>query len=383
MAKSGTIFMATGNEGLLCYVCGSSVKGRYYNLASCRTQATKIRLIEKLGQLVGDDFLVIVSEEDTICKGCATMINSLDRLEKELTSLRTLVLKYIEKKYQISEGELVNSRANITPCPTGGGAKSQSGNGNNGSIDFLTRKKRAMYGEINPDDLKDTKDSIWLQCDRCKFTTPCNPNVHGKSQKAPTAPKMAPPMSIAQDIAHAPMIIQEMPQRQEKQKEESPPLPLLHVEPFGPPIESRTGEDGESEVKKDMANETENVELITADIGDPADFQDENLATIEPGQMLQMTSETSGSKQVTLQSIEGEDGQNTLCMVDENGMIVQRVEQAEDGTLYVQMPDGSDPTKQMLSVAEDGSVQMVEVLWGDDMGQTDDTEATAHGIVNF
>ncbi|CAB0020623.1 unnamed protein product, partial [Nesidiocoris tenuis] len=206
-----------------------------------------------------------------------------------------------------------------------------------------TRKKRAMYGEINPDDLKDTKDSIWLQCDRCKFTTPCNPNVHGKSQKTPTAPKMAPPISIAQDIAHAPMIIQEMPHRQEKQKEESPPLPLLNVEPFGPPIESRTGEDGENEVKKDMANETENVELITADIGDPADFQDENLATIEPGQMLQMT---SGSKQVTLQSIEGEDGQNTLCMVDENGMIVQRVEQAEDGTLYVQMPDGSDPTKQ-------------------------------------
>lgn len=46
--------IATGNEGLNCFVCDAIVVGSYYTLASCRTQKTKVRLIEKLGQLVGD-----------------------------------------------------------------------------------------------------------------------------------------------------------------------------------------------------------------------------------------------------------------------------------------------------------------------------------------
>lgn len=124
-----------------------------------------------------------------------------------------------------------------------------------------------------------------------------------------------------------------------------------------------------------MVMEDESAEMISADM--TSDFQDEaSVAAVESSHMLTM----DGGKQVTLQSIEGEDGTSTLCMVDENGMIVQKVEQAEDGTLYVQMPDGSDPTKQVLSVGEDGSVQMMEVLW-DDMGQPDESET--HGIVNF
>lgn len=47
--------LATGSEGLVCFVCDVGVVGRYYALATCRTQTTKVRLIEKLGQLVGDE----------------------------------------------------------------------------------------------------------------------------------------------------------------------------------------------------------------------------------------------------------------------------------------------------------------------------------------
>ena len=39
------------------------------------------------------------------------MMNTLDRLEKEMGSLRTVVLRYLEKKYDLKEGELVNSKA--------------------------------------------------------------------------------------------------------------------------------------------------------------------------------------------------------------------------------------------------------------------------------
>jgi len=43
-------------EELRCFVCDVAVTGRYYTLATCRTQSTKIRLIEKLGQLVGERY---------------------------------------------------------------------------------------------------------------------------------------------------------------------------------------------------------------------------------------------------------------------------------------------------------------------------------------
>lgn len=65
--------------------------------------------------LIYFSYMVIISEEDVICRGCATMINSLDRLEKEVGSLRSIVLRYLEKKYDMEDGELVNARSIAAP----------------------------------------------------------------------------------------------------------------------------------------------------------------------------------------------------------------------------------------------------------------------------
>lgn len=46
--------LAGVTEGLTCFVCDGTVVGRYFTLASCKTQVTKQRLVEKLGQLVGE-----------------------------------------------------------------------------------------------------------------------------------------------------------------------------------------------------------------------------------------------------------------------------------------------------------------------------------------
>lgn len=39
---------------LRCFICDIEVQGRRYALASCRTQSSKSRVIEKLGELVGE-----------------------------------------------------------------------------------------------------------------------------------------------------------------------------------------------------------------------------------------------------------------------------------------------------------------------------------------
>ena len=56
MATSTVTHAGTALPGqdLHCFVCDAVVTGRYYTLATCRTQNSKVRLIEKLGQLVGE-----------------------------------------------------------------------------------------------------------------------------------------------------------------------------------------------------------------------------------------------------------------------------------------------------------------------------------------
>lgn len=44
------------SEGSRCFVCDVTVQGRHYALATCRTQSSKARVIEKLGELVGERY---------------------------------------------------------------------------------------------------------------------------------------------------------------------------------------------------------------------------------------------------------------------------------------------------------------------------------------
>lgn len=41
-------------EELQCFVCDAKIQGRHYSLATCRTQISRTRVIEKLGELVGE-----------------------------------------------------------------------------------------------------------------------------------------------------------------------------------------------------------------------------------------------------------------------------------------------------------------------------------------
>lgn len=60
--------------------------------------------------------MVVISEDDIICRGCANLMNTLDRLETEMGSVRNVVLRFLEKKYALEEGELLNNKTAVS-CP--------------------------------------------------------------------------------------------------------------------------------------------------------------------------------------------------------------------------------------------------------------------------
>ncbi|XP_076625906.1 uncharacterized protein LOC143344103 [Colletes latitarsis] len=152
---------------LQCFVCDAKIQGRHYALATCRTQTSRSRVIEKLGELVGDRYMVVISEDDVICRSCANLINTLDRLEVETYSLRDNILRFLEHKYSLEEGELLGNNEKqkcsqppqITKC-------------NNQIVTNCQGKKQdVILSSHVTEKAKDKRSNIWLQCDKCQYTT--------------------------------------------------------------------------------------------------------------------------------------------------------------------------------------------------------------------
>lgn len=61
--------------------------------------------------------MVVITEDDVICRSCANLMNTLDRLEVEMGSVRRVVLRFLERKYALEEGELLNQSTNNVPLP--------------------------------------------------------------------------------------------------------------------------------------------------------------------------------------------------------------------------------------------------------------------------
>lgn len=372
--------VAMGGEGLACFVCDANVVGRYYTLATCRTQSTKVRLIEKLGQLVGDQYMVVISEDDIICRGCATMMNTLDRLEKEMGSLRTVVLRYLEKKYDLKEGELVNSKATLPPPkqqPAAGSKKHANPNAvesrNKNSLTDC-ESEDLSNGPSEKGSQKDSKSNLWMQCDKCKYTTPYNIFMTHHLRKH-SLPKEQENTDEPKTIA-----ANEVNEGDQKDGEETSDVTnhINETECVEPLLKRQKLDVEESSLvvhkESSMSGESETVEMIAAEINDLSqdrvvisEVQNVNMKVGVP--VAVNGEENQEGEHVPTLQVGEEDASNAICMVDENGMILQKMEQGEDGTLYVQVMDG-DPTKQVLSVGEDGSVQMVEVMWDDMVAHT-------------
>ncbi|XP_043474770.1 uncharacterized protein LOC122506568 [Leptopilina heterotoma] len=138
---------------LQCFVCDSLVQGKHYTLASCKTQSTRTRVIEKLGELIGERYMIIISEEDIICRSCANLINTLDRLEMEMKTVKGNVLRYLERKYSFDNADL-NTNDSI-----------------NKSTQQLkvTATKEKKQNILN--NLTATDNKKLISCDKCRYST--------------------------------------------------------------------------------------------------------------------------------------------------------------------------------------------------------------------
>lgn len=91
-----------------CFVCDkdlSQSKDRNALLLSNLTEYSRTGLPTKIGQLMGDGFMVVVTACDEACNRCYDLLNLLDKLEVDIDKVRRLLTSYLRKKYGLLESK--------------------------------------------------------------------------------------------------------------------------------------------------------------------------------------------------------------------------------------------------------------------------------------
>lgn len=97
--------MMDSDAAARCYVCDEPLLASQTQTAvtdMCTTH-TSTKFPNKLAQLVGEGFLVIVCNEDFVCTRCTNLVNYFDRLENDVDRVKANLLNLLNKKYGINE----------------------------------------------------------------------------------------------------------------------------------------------------------------------------------------------------------------------------------------------------------------------------------------
>ncbi|XP_034232088.1 zinc finger protein 236-like [Thrips palmi] len=94
-----------------CFVCDEPIKSHRFStsLLAGRTQYTHSPLPTKIGGYIGDEFVVVVTPQDALCKHCMALINTMDRLELELRQHRYTLTQHLKTKYKLDEPTAVST----------------------------------------------------------------------------------------------------------------------------------------------------------------------------------------------------------------------------------------------------------------------------------
>lgn len=88
-----------------CFICDENIIGAATSLTDSETITSREKVTKKLAKMVGDDFCVIVSEDDVICRRCLTLFNTMDKYESDMENVRNRLRGFINKKYGIDDEE--------------------------------------------------------------------------------------------------------------------------------------------------------------------------------------------------------------------------------------------------------------------------------------
>lgn len=168
---------STVQSNLRCFICDENILGQATSLTDSETITTREKVTKKLAKMVGDDFCVIVSEDDVICRRCLTLFNTMDKYESDLENVRTRLRSFINKKYSIEDDE---PPMKIQKLNTGSPANARFQNNSDETSPSVVRRiavgREAAENQLknlsNSSPVNNKKGPIKLyKCIACEFKT--------------------------------------------------------------------------------------------------------------------------------------------------------------------------------------------------------------------
>lgn len=83
----------------VCYVCDAKLYGERTRISSSITPHSNVPYADKISELMGEEFVIIVTPADLMCKRCTSLLIHIDKLENDLKLVKNAMLSYVQKKY--------------------------------------------------------------------------------------------------------------------------------------------------------------------------------------------------------------------------------------------------------------------------------------------
>lgn len=103
-----------------CFICGKKSAVKDLPLIQTQTVFSRITLGEKLQEVLGSKYVVLISSKDSICWDCGAILNWIDRYEYKVDLMKEHILDHVHEKYRKIEICLQEEKA-ITEGPLPGG----------------------------------------------------------------------------------------------------------------------------------------------------------------------------------------------------------------------------------------------------------------------
>ncbi|XP_060872872.1 uncharacterized protein LOC132947422 [Metopolophium dirhodum] len=84
---------------VLCFFCDVTLYGEKTRISSSFTPHSYVSYPEKIGELMGEEFVIIVTPSDYMCMKCTSLFIHMDKLENDLKLVKNTFLTITQKGY--------------------------------------------------------------------------------------------------------------------------------------------------------------------------------------------------------------------------------------------------------------------------------------------
>lgn len=85
-----------------CFICDETVQtSTSHSVADTFTASTQTKLSTKIARLVGEGYMVIISQDDVLCRRCFNLFNMMDKAEADMERHKSTINNFLKKKYSV------------------------------------------------------------------------------------------------------------------------------------------------------------------------------------------------------------------------------------------------------------------------------------------